>query len=86
MQYQQQQQRGIQQCPHGQWAYNLGLQPDQLCSVAAWDDNWRIEMKRAFTVPRQLRVAVLVIFQLSLHGRSLIYSRHTALYKRVLIN
>ena len=33
----------------------------QRCSVAAWDDTWRIEMKCAFPGPRQLRVAVLHI-------------------------
>jgi len=62
MQYQQQQQRrrGIQQCPHGMRAYNVGLQMDRRRSVAAWVDTWRIKMKCAFPGPRQLRVAVSV--------------------------
>jgi len=34
---QQQQRQGIQQCPHGSRAYNLGLRTDQRRSVAAWD-------------------------------------------------
>ena len=48
MQYQRQQQRlVVRQCLHGPRAYHLGLQMGQRCIVAAWDDTWRIEIKRA---------------------------------------
>jgi len=56
------QRRGIQQCLHGLWAYNLGRQMGQGCSVAAWDDTWRMQMKCAFPGQRQLRVAVFVFY------------------------
>jgi len=46
------------------------MQMGQRRSVAAWDDIWRIEMKCAFSGPRQLRVAVFVLFR-GVHKRFL---------------
>jgi len=52
---------GIQQCPHGLRAFNLGLQQtDQRRSEAAWDDTWRIQMKCAF--PGHDSYALLFLF------------------------
>jgi len=50
-------------------------------SVAAWDDTWRIEMKRAFPGPRQLRVDVLVYFSFLFNSQVIVfvYSVHSSI-------